>query len=76
MLVKDTVLWAELKSSKGSLTPEQKAWLDDLICAGQETHVWRPKHLMDGSIWHRLNQAPAPGYAARKSARELHNKGY
>ena len=64
VLVRDCVLWIELKSSKGALTPPQKDWLEALAAAGQECHVWRPKDLMSGLIWHRLNQSPAPGYNA------------
>lgn len=36
------VVWAELKSERGRLTDEQKAWLADLGASGQECHVWRP----------------------------------
>ncbi len=37
------VIFAELKSAKGTLTIDQVAWLDDLErCSGVETYVWRP----------------------------------
>lgn len=38
-------LFAELKSEKGKLAPEQRAWLDDLDMAGQVVYLWRPEHL-------------------------------
>lgn len=34
---------AELKSSKGTLTPEQEQWIRELHHAGVEVRVWRPE---------------------------------
>jgi hypothetical protein len=43
-------LFAELKSERGRLSLEQKAWLSDLtLCSGVECHVWRP------SDWNIIN---------------------
>lgn len=39
------LLYAELKSAKGVLTREQRAWLNALWSAGAECYVWRPKNL-------------------------------
>jgi len=37
----DRLLFVELKSARGRITPAQQAWLDRLApCA--EVHVWRP----------------------------------
>ena len=37
------VIFAELKSQKGRVTPAQGEWLDALAdCPGVETHLWRP----------------------------------
>lgn len=36
------IIFAELKSEKGKLTPEQREWLDILYACGQETYLWRP----------------------------------
>ena len=39
------VIWAELKTMDGRITPEQREWLNDLTHAGQEVYVWRPDGL-------------------------------
>ncbi len=47
------VVYAELKSEKGRLTPDQRRWLDYLALSGAPVYVWRPEHLLDGTI-HRV----------------------
>ncbi len=42
VMVRDRVLFVELKSAKGRFAPEQHEWLDVLEEAGAEVHVWRP----------------------------------
>lgn len=42
VLVKDRVLYRELKAAGGKLTPEQRAWGDALLKAGQDWKVWTP----------------------------------
>lgn len=37
------VLWVELKSDRGRLTPEQRATISDLRACGQEAYVFRPR---------------------------------
>lgn len=51
------VLYRELKSSGGQLTPEQRrvGWL--LRAAGQDWDVWRPRDLHSGRIARELDQA-------------------
>lgn len=39
------VVFAELKTARGKLTPEQVVWLRTLAAAGVETAVWRPADL-------------------------------
>jgi hypothetical protein len=36
------ILYAELKSEKGLLTPEQYEWLAALQACNQEAYLWRP----------------------------------
>lgn len=43
VLVRECVLWVELKTNTGKLTPEQATWLSLLEHAGQETAIWRPR---------------------------------
>lgn len=42
VLVRERVVWAELKATKGRTTPEQEAWLEALARAGCEWYCWRP----------------------------------
>jgi len=42
VLVRDRVLFAELKNKTGRLTRHQAGWLDALRNAGCEAVVWRP----------------------------------
>lgn len=44
------VLYRELKTAKGLLTPDQKAWLECLKAAGQNAAIWRTEHLPSGLI--------------------------
>jgi len=36
------VIYAELKTDKGKVRPEQQEWLDTMADCGQEVYVWRP----------------------------------
>jgi len=42
VLVRDKVIFVELKTDKGTIRPEQHQWIAWLEAAGQEVHVWRP----------------------------------
>lgn len=57
------LIFAELKSDKGELTPEQEAWLDLLAaCPGAEVYLWRPDDFEDISdilMCHSLEEVPA-----------------
>lgn len=44
---KGRVIYAELKSDNGRVTPEQVSWLDALSACGQETYVWRPDDITE-----------------------------
>jgi hypothetical protein len=42
VIVGRKVLFRELKTTRGRVTPEQQEWLDALTAAGQDAAVWRP----------------------------------
>lgn len=42
VLVRDRILFRELKRDGGKLSPEQLQWLLDLEAAGQDARVWTP----------------------------------
>ena len=42
VLVRDRIVFAEVKSHSGWLSGEQKAWRDRIVFAGGEWHLWRP----------------------------------
>ena len=50
VLVRDRVLYAELKSATGRLSEDQSEWLLALEKAHVEVHVWRPEQWTDGTI--------------------------
>lgn len=39
------LIFAELKSETGKVSPEQQQWVDDLNACGQEAVIWRPSDL-------------------------------
>ena len=45
VLVRDRVIFAELKRETGKLTDAQRDWLEKLGRAGAEVYVWRPSDL-------------------------------
>lgn len=42
VLIRDRVIFRELKTDSGKLSPEQIAWGEALIAAGADFAVWRP----------------------------------
>lgn len=44
------ILYRELKTDVGRLSPEQKVWLARLAAAGADAKVWREADLHDGTI--------------------------
>lgn len=49
-------LFREFKTVRGKLTADQEAWLNALGFDPAETGVWRPSHLMDGTIHQTLRR--------------------
>jgi hypothetical protein len=50
VLVRDRVLYVELKREQGRLTDAQAGWLDKLRAAGAEAYCWRPRDLEDAGL--------------------------
>jgi hypothetical protein len=50
VLVRDRVIFAELKSDTGRTSTAQQDWLFALSHAGAECHLWYPRYLRDGTI--------------------------
>ena len=44
------IVVAELKSERGDLTADQRAWLEDWEFAGARVYVWRPSDWQRGEI--------------------------
>ena len=44
------LLFRELKTAKGRLTPKQRHWLRILTAAGEDAAVWRPADWFNGRI--------------------------
>jgi len=55
------VRFAELKSARGVVTPDQAAWLGLLRGAGLEAQVWRPEDWTSGRIERELRTAAKGG---------------
>jgi VRR-NUC domain len=49
-LVRDRVVFAEIKVGKNQLSPEQTAWLEALRAAGAEAYVWTDKDWHAGLV--------------------------
>lgn len=45
VLVRERVIWAELKTAHGRVNAQQQAWIDRLQAAGQEAYLWRPQDI-------------------------------
>lgn len=45
VIVRGRIVFAELKTEIGRVTPEQQTWIQSLRRAGVECHVWRPSDM-------------------------------
>ena len=45
VLVRDRILYRELKSETGRITPTQKQWGERLTLAGADYAIWRPSDM-------------------------------
>lgn len=56
VLVRERILFVELKTETGKLSPLQLHWLEKLRKAGGEVYVWRPRDLeFAGKVLQRRN---------------------
>ena len=51
VIVRDRILFRELKTARGQLTLEQEKWIRRLQNAGSDAKVWRPDDIDEGSLW-------------------------
>lgn len=58
VLVRDRVLWIELKVGRNTLSDAQAAWLQALRATGQEAHVWTDDDYFAGRIEAWLARKP------------------
>lgn len=49
-MVRDRIVFAELKSAKGVASKDQLVWLSAIEAAGGEAHLWRPSEWCDGTV--------------------------
>ena len=54
-------VFAELKREKARPTKDQVIWLDYLACQGFRVYIWRPTHLLNGTIGMILSREPTLG---------------
>ena len=47
VLVRERIVFAELKTERGKVTLMQRAWLDAIVAAGGEAYCWRPSDIDD-----------------------------
>lgn len=50
------VLFRELKTKKGRVSPDQKDWIAQLTAAGSDADIWRPADLLDQTINDQLTK--------------------
>lgn len=50
VLVRERIVWVELKGHGGKVSPEQREWLDALDRAGAECYLWTPSSWTSGEI--------------------------
>lgn len=56
------LIFRELKSDVGQLSPEQRRWRNVLQAAGADWSVWRPADLQNGRIEREMRAVAAGGY--------------
>ncbi len=54
VLVRNRVMFRELKSARGKVSHAQQRWLDMLKAAGADADVWFPADLLNGRVMREL----------------------
>ena len=49
-MVRDRVVFAELKAERGTVAPEQTEWARAILNAGLEMYLWRPRDWRNGTV--------------------------
>lgn len=60
VIVGNGVLFRELKSERGRLSPEQVVWMRKLYAAGADATDWRPSDWRSGRIERELKELRCP----------------
>lgn len=61
VLVRDRVIFAELKSDTGGIRPDQLLWMEALQIARAEWHLWLPPDWTSGRVEQVLRSRHPPG---------------
>lgn len=56
VLVRERVVFAELKGPRGKMSPAQWDWIDALHAAKAEVYIWRPED------WEQVREVLGPRY--------------
>ena len=51
------LVFAELKSARGRVTPAQRLWLDTLRAGPAEAYLWHPMDWLDGTVERLLKRS-------------------
>jgi hypothetical protein len=68
VLVRDRVLWIELKVAGRTLSADQADWANALRAAGETFHVWTENDWYDGAIEANLRRADRTAESADRTA--------
>jgi hypothetical protein len=67
-LVRERVVFAELKTARGLVSAEQEDWLAALARAGAELYLWREGDWIDGTVERALRRRDPDAFARLAAA--------
>lgn len=53
------IMFRELKTMTGRVSPEQREWINDLLAVGMDVGIWRPDDVANGLIIEQLGERNA-----------------